>query len=394
MSHILLLLSDLIGKVVVRLPQNTLNITLNFATLFQCAIKPLKSKSQREAVNALLINPGAHYISNAASSNYTTGKRVVPDDYRSTLASLSDEELTRRLTYIGIFEYDRMCEALLRLVKCAKLPSKQRDRLIDIYYNSGQMEFIKKTVRAAADCKEVTQLNNADIELLAEFSIVKSTAGSDDDELIIATEAMPDAAAGYPLSAQKSEDKYNHDWIRDYISQNMEEEEIRNKDFFGSPIVASQHDLNMPYDFPKLLCFLTPMVKGNPIDDFTVEEFMELMSISNSNVTAGSIECLKLTGPAKGVIKFILRHNMSDVSDVAFLMAGKVTNRDAIAIENAIRSVSNNNVNCIHAMWYDEEIPELEVTLITHVYAEKAQLQSTYKIDKDGVKVRSFRSKE
>lgn len=78
---------------------------------------------------------------------------------------------------------------------------------------------------------------------------------------------------------------------------------------------------------------------------------------------------------------------MSEVSDVAFLMTGKITNRDAKDIENAIRAASNKNVFCIHAMWYDEEIPELEVTLITHVCPEKAKQQSTYEIDKDGVKI-------
>ena len=367
--------------------QNALNFALNFATLFQCAIKPLKSKSQIEAVNALLIKPGATDISNAASSNYTTGKRVVPDDYRGTLASLSDEELATRLTYIGIFEYDRMCEALRRLVECARIPSSQRKRLIDTYHNSGQMEFIKSTIHAAADCKEVTQLSYTDIEHLAEFASIKSTADPIDDELMTDVEikTATNNDTEYPLPTQKSEDKYDHNWITEYTSQNTDE--LRNRDFFGSTVVSSQQDLNMPYDFPKLLCLLTPMVKGNPIDEFTVEEFLEHMSISNSKVTYGSIECLKLTGPAKGVVKFISRLNLSEISDVAFLMAGKITNRDAKDIENAIRTASNMNVNCIHAMWYDEEIPEIEVTLITHVYPEEAKRQSAYEIDEDGVKI-------
>lgn len=371
--------------------QNSPSFALNFATLFQCAIKPLKSKNQREAVNALLIKPGATDISNAASSNYTTGKRVVPDDYRGTLVSLSNEALIERLTYIGILEYDRMCEALLRLVKCARIPASQYKRLINTYQNSGQMDFIKSTIRAAADCKEAAQLSNADIERLAGFAIVESTADHTNNKLMIVTETEValDNAARCPLPVQTSEDKYDHNWITEYTSQDIDTEEIRDRDFFGSTVVSIHHELNMPYDFPKLLCLLTPMVKGDPIDDFTVEEFMELMSISNSKVTTGSIEYLKLTGPAKGVIKFISRHNLSEVSDVAFLMAGKVTNRDAKDIENAIRTASNNNVNCIHAMWFDEKIPEIEVTLITHVYPEEAEHQSAYEIDKDGVKIPS-----
>lgn len=385
------LLSDFNRKVVVVLSQNPLNFALNFATLFQCAIKPLKSKSQREAVNALLIKPGATDISNAASSNYTTGKRVVPDDYRGTLVSLSDEALTERLTYIGIFEYDRMCEALRHLVECARIPSSQRKRLINAYHNSGQMEFIKSTIRAAADCKEATQLSNTDIEHLAKFASIKSTAEPADNELTTDAEiqAVTDNTARCPIPTQKTEDKYDYNWITEYTSQNVDTDELRNRDFFGSTVISSQQDLNMPYDFPKLLCLLTPMVKGNPIDEFTIEEFMEQMSISiiNSKVTYGSIECLKLTGPAKGIVKFISRLNLSEVSDVAFLMAGKITNRDAKDIENAIRTASNKNVNCIHAMWYDEEIPEIEVTLITHVYPEEANRQSAYEIDEDGVKI-------
>jgi len=373
------------------LSQNALNFALNFATLFQCAIIPLKDKSQTETVNALLIKPGATNISTASSSNYATGKRVVPDDYRSALISLSNEALIERLTYIGIFEYDRMCDALRHLVECAKIPSSQRDRLLNAYENSEQIEFIKSIIRVAADCKEVEQLNSTDIEHLATFANVEYTAKLTGNKF--PTDAELEATASNanrcPLDAKKFKDKYDHNWIKEYTSQNTDIEELRNRDFFGSTVVSSQQVLNMPYDFPKLLCFLTPMVKGNPIDEFTVEEFMECMSISviNSKVTNGSIECLKLTGQAQGVIKFISRLNLSEVSDVAFLMAGKVTNRDAKNIENAIRTASNKNVNCIHAMWYDEEIPELEVTLITHICPEAAKQQSAYEIDEDGVKI-------
>lgn len=369
--------------------QNTPNFALNFATLFQCAIIPLKSKSQTAAVNALLIRPGATGISIASSSNYVTGKRVVPDDYRNALASLSDEALTERLTYIGIFEYDRMCDALLRLVKCARIPSSQRERLISIYMSSEQVGFIKSTIRVAADCKEVEQLSSTDFKYLAAFASVESTAElegyklSKDSE----TEATTNSADRYPLSAQKPKDKYSHNWVKDFTHQNTDE--LENRDFFGSAVVSSQQVLNMPYDFTKLLCLLTPMVEGNPIDEFTVEEFMERMSISaiNREVTNGSIECLKLIGQAKGVIKFISRLNLSEVSDVAFLMAGKVTNPDAKNIEYAIRTASNKNVECIHAMWYDEEIPEIEVTLIMHICPEEAKRQSAYEIDEDGVKI-------
>lgn len=371
--------------------QITLNFALNFATMFQCAIIPLKSKSQTEAVNALLIKPGATIISNASSSNYATGKRVVPDEYRSALVSLSNEALTERLTYIGIFEYDRMRDALRHLVECARIPSSQRERLINAYENSEPMEFIKSTIRIAADCKEVEQLSNTDTEHIATFANMEFTTKLIGDKLTTAAEieATTNNSDRCPLSVKSFKDKYDHNWIKEYTSQNTDIEELINRDFFASTVVSSQQVLNMSYDFPKLLCFLTPMVKGNPIDEFTVEEFMERMSISviNSKVINGSIECLKLTGQAQGVIKFISRLNLSEVSDVAFLMAGKVTNRAAKNIENAIRTASNKNVNCIHAMWYDEEIPEIEVTLITHVCPEEAKKQSAYEIDEDGVKI-------
>lgn len=380
--------------------QNTQNFALNFAALFQCAIAPLKSKNQTEAVNALLIKPKSKLISTASSSNYVTGKRATPDDYRSTLASLSTEELAERLTYIGILEYDRICDALLRLVKYAKISSTQRERLIGVYENSGQIAFIKSVIRTAADCKEVTQLSNADIEYLAEFASVESAAEFPSSKLSADAEIKTDTdnAAKTPLSAQNTEDKYDHSWITEYTSQKLYTDELRSRDFFGSAVVSIHQELNMPDDFPKLLCCLTPMVKGDPIDDFTVDDFMECMSISkvNSKVTAGSIDFLKLTGQAQGVIKYISRLNLSEVSDVAFLMAGKVTNRYAKDIENAIRTASNQNVNCIHAMWYDGEIPEIEVTVIMHVCPEKAEQQRSYEIDKDGVKIlkHDFRVKE
>lgn len=352
--------------------QNAQIFALNFATLFQCAIIPFKSKSQTAAVNALLINPGATIISTASSSNYVTGKRIVPDDYRSALVSLSNEALTQRLTYIGIFEYDRMCNAMLRLVQCARIPSAQRERLTNIYENSEPMDFIKSAIRVAADCKEIEPLSNADIERLIAFSSVEFTTS--------AKETTTDSVDGYTSSAQMPRDKYSHNWIKEYTSQNIDTEELKTRDFFGSTVVSSQQILNMPYDFPKLLCLLTPMVEGNPIDEFTVEEFMACMSIgvNSQEVTSGSIECLKLTGQANGIIKFISRLNLSEVSDIVFLMAGKVTNRDAKHIENAIRTASTKTVNCIHAMWYDEEIPEIEVTLITHISPE---------VDTEGVKI-------
>lgn len=371
--------------------QNALNYVLNFPTLFQCAIMPLKSKNQREAVNALLITPGATNISTASSSNYATGKRIVPDDYRSALISLSNEALIERLTYIGIFEYDRMCDALRHLVECARIPSSQRERLINAYKNSEPIEFIKSIIRVAADCKEVEQLSSNDIDYLASLANVEFASNLTDNKLTTDSEIekTTNNTDKCLLSTQQSKEKYDHSWIKEYTSQNTDIEELKNRDFFGSTVVSSQQVLNMPYDFPKLLCFLTPMVKGNPIDEFTVEEFMECMSISvnNNKVTNGSIECLKLTGQAQGVIKFISRLNLSEVSDVAFLMTGKVTNRDAKNIENVIRAASNKNVFCIHAMWYDEEIPELEVTLITHVCPERAKQQSAYEIDEDGVKI-------
>ena len=387
-------------KVVVALSQDTLNFALNFATLFQCAIAPLKSKNQTESVNALLINSGSKIISTASGSNYVTGKRAIPDDYRFALVSLSTEELAKRLTYIGIFEYDRMCNALLRLVKCAKIPQAQRERLIDAYEHSEQIEFIKSVIRTAADCKEATQLSNTDIDHLAEFASVESAAEFPNGKLTADAEIKTDTdnAAGSPLPAQNSEDKYDHSWITEYASQNLDTDELKNRDFFGSPVVSIHQELNMPYDFPKLLCGLTPMVKGDPIEDFTVDEFMECMSISNVNskITAGSIEYLKLTGQAKGIVKFILGLNLKKVSDVAFLMAGRVKNRYAEEIKNAIRTASNQNVNCIRAMWYDEKIPEIEVTVIMHVCPEKAEKQSSYEVDKDGVKIlkHDFRAKE
>ena len=38
-------------------------------------------------------------------------------------------------------------------------------------------------------------------------------------------------------------------------------------------------------------------------------------------------------------------------------------------------------------MWFDDSIPEIEVTLIMHVWPEEAKKQSSYTIDEDGVKV-------
>lgn len=198
---------------VIRLSRNARIFVLNFATLFQCAIIPLKSKSQTASVNALLINPESKIISTASGSNFVTGKRAIPDDYHLALVSLSAEKLASRLTYIGIFEYNRMCNVILHLVKYAKISSTQRERLIGAYKNSEQIEFIKSVIKTAADCKETTQLSNTDIDHLAEFASVES-------------------AAEFPNSKLSAKTRIKTD-----------------RDFFGSPVVSIHQELNMPWGF-------------------------------------------------------------------------------------------------------------------------------------------------
>ena len=81
------------------------------------------------------------------------------------------------------------------------------------------------------------------------------------------------------------------------------------------------------------------------------------------------------------------------MSDVAFLMAGHVTNRDAKAIVKSIHAASNDNIRCLRAMWFDESIPEVEVTLIIRFCPDDAFEQKSYTTDEDGVKIAPIRRK-
>ena len=151
----------------------------------------------------------------------------------------------------------------------------------------------------------------------------------------------------------------------------------------------------MPDDLPALLYLLNPMVKGDPIDDFPVADFIDLMhiNIGTGKVDSGSLQCIKINGPAKGICRYIELLNLSDMSDVAFLMAGHVTNRDAKAIVKSIHKASNENIRCLRAMWYDESVQEVDVTLIIRICPEEAEEQKSYTLDKDGVKIAPIRRK-
>ena len=147
------------GKEVFKLQQETTSLSLCFATVYQSAIRPYMSKNQRETVNTLFLGKGKGTLTDASCSNYTNGKRAVPDDYRSRLANISEKDLEDLLSEIGIHECDRMAETLVRLIEICAIPKTQRNRLLGLSKKPNTIGFIKAVFRAAADDKDAHPLD-------------------------------------------------------------------------------------------------------------------------------------------------------------------------------------------------------------------------------------------
>ena len=81
------------------------SLVLDFSAIFHCAIKPFKHCPQNKAVCAFLLanfDGTSLPLSDAACSNYTNGKRAIPDESRSSFAEISAEALKAKFDLVGI----------------------------------------------------------------------------------------------------------------------------------------------------------------------------------------------------------------------------------------------------------------------------------------------------
>lgn len=370
------------GKAVVTLLQNASNLVLDFASVYQCAIKPFKHKPQNRSVCTLLLGDKDYKklpMSDAVCSNYINGKRAIPDNTRIELAKLTDEELASRLDGIGIVNFQLPAEALMHLVEHVKLPKSTREHLLKTYQNSTALSFINNVIHASTDAKDTHPLTQVELTLLSSFSAPEfPAAGSTNTNRESETDADADPDTGIPQE--------DIEWMHEYVPPKFA---VNSHSFFGTPISIDRQVLSMPKDFPALVYLLKPALQGSPIDTFTFEDFTECMGINpaNGNLSSGELHCWRLSGPSDGIASAIEGLNLSDVSDVVFLMHGRITLKEATQIEKAIRIASHAAISFIRALCFDSRISEIEATLIVRVDPERAAKLKNIDVDEDGVKI-------
>ena len=361
--------------------QNASNLVLDFASVYQCAIKPFKHKPQNRSVCTLLLGDKEYTklpMSDAVCSNYINGKRAIPDNMRIDLAKMTEEELGIRLNGIGIADYQLPADALVHLVEHAQLPKSTRERLLKTYQDSTALKFINKVFHASTDAKDTHALSQIELTLLNSFSApdIPGVASINNDR---EPESDADPDTGIP--------KEDVEWMHEYVPPKFA---VTSRSFFGTPISIDRQVLSMPKDFPALVYLLKPALQGSPIDTFTFDDFVECMGINaaSGKLPSGELHCWRLNGPSEGIASAIEGLNLSDVSDVAFLMKGKVTLKEASQIEESIRHASHPDITFIRALCFDSRIREIEATLIVRVDHARAAKLDDYEIDKDGVKVK------
>ena len=360
--------------------QSASNLVLDFASVYQCAIKPFKHKPQNRSVCTLLLGDKEYKklpMSDAVCSNYINGKRAIPDNIRIDLAKMTEEELTSRLNGVGIMDYQLPADALMHLVEHAQLPKSTRKRLLNAYQDSTALSFINSVFHASTDAKDTHPLTQAEVSLLSSFAApdipgISNVSNDRESE----TDADPDTG----ISQEDVE------WMREYVPPKFA---VNSHSFFGTPISMDRQVLSMPKDFPALVYLLKPALQGSPIDTFTFEDFVECMGINpaSGKLPSGELHCWRLTGPSEGIASAIEGLNLSDVSDVVFVMLGRVTLKEASQIEDAIRKASHMDVSFIRALCFDSRIRDIEATLIVRVDPKRAAKLKDYTVDEDGVKI-------
>ena len=89
-------------------------LALDFAAIYHCAIKPFKHCPQKKAVCVFLLDTvpeGKLPLSDAVCSNYISGKRAIPDEYRTALAGITPDALLRKCQVCGINDLQPVEEA-------------------------------------------------------------------------------------------------------------------------------------------------------------------------------------------------------------------------------------------------------------------------------------------
>ena len=355
------------------------NLVLDFAAIYQCAIKPFKHCPQNRAVCIFLLDSvkeGPLPFSDAVCSNYTNGKRAIPDDSRSSFSEISPEALQAKFSNVGINNLMLPADALRHLIDFVALSKSTLNRLVKIYKQSTQdsapLTFLVEVFRLSSDAKGNRQLTPDEIRLLQSFAVPDAPAAS----------IAADSAAEESSSSDDGFDDEDIAWMEEYLPSKVS---IKHSSFFGTPVTMNRQVLNLPHDFAPMLYMLKPALKGMPIDTFTYDDFIATTGVSQTTgkMPRGSLQCLKLTGPVDGIVATIQSQNFSEVCAAVLLMCGRITLKEADQVEKAIKKASHPKIDFIRSLSFDSRIPNVEVTIFLRVDPEIVYEQTNPDDDAD-----------
>lgn len=368
------------------MPQQSLSsLYLDFATVYQCGVKPFKSGPQNRAVCILLpvpVDNGPLPLSDAVCSNYINGKRTIPDNYRTALANITENDIKEKFEALSIYDLQLPADALRQLIDHAILPKATHSKLIKSYQTSTDAstpeKFLADVFRCSVNTKGNHPLSPENLTQLASFATPKiSTKVSESNG-----EDSADCDSEFSDEDQK--------WMRNYIPQMLP---LTSKSFFGTSVTMEWQPLSLPHDFTPLVYLLKPVFKDVQVEVFTFDEFLGCTGISpiTGNLQSGTLQYLKIAGPIDSVVSAIHKLNFRDICSVVLLARGQITIQDMDRIEQAVKDVSLSTVRFVRSLIFDKQFPDVEVILITMVDPEQAQKMRDDFAAQDGdVRIASF----
>lgn len=354
-------------------------INLDFASLYQCAIKPLKRKSQKNTVSIILegLTGISVPVADSCCSQYCTGRRAIPENTKNNFILISMEEFKKRMDAIGINDFEPIAAILKSFVSIANIPDTEKEKLLTLEKNLSYEEFTKEVFVQAISApvrgkpftpEELSFLSN--LKKNCEQNNYSSTGNSQQSH-------------HFDLSGEKM------DWLRQYIAPHIH----INLHSLNTSASIQHYCFQFPEDFAALIYLIEPALTGRPLDTFNYETFIECTGIHPSTgvLTKGQLECWKFSGSVHHIAKAIKRLNFSDVSDIVFLMEGSFTFSEIEELENTIKKTANSQIGFLHALCHNNSSENINVTLIVRIFPEKAkrqkeQEQNADNIDKDVIK--------
>lgn len=369
--------------------QSSSSMVLDFATVYQCGVKPFKSLAQNRSVCILLNDQGydgSLSLSDAVCSNYISGRRAIPDDCRAKLAKITEDDIKRKLNALNIFTLERPADALRKLIDYVQLPNGTRNRLVKLYDASTQSstpsEFLAEVFRCAADATGSHPLSAQEQALLASFASSPEPTATDPT-------SFGGVGVGYPDPDCEFSDE-DLSWMREHISPAIR---INQQSFFRTPVTIKRYRLTFPSDTAPLLYLLKPALKEVQFESFSLDEFEKCIGISFATgvLQSGELQCLRITGSVDSVVDAICSHNLKDVCAAVMLFTGQFTSEEARLIEDAIKEASYPNVSFLRSLIFDKQLPD-EVILIVNINRDQAKMMQEDFAKKDG-DIRIYKAK-